>query len=97
MDFKQALLKHQRYQNALRSEEVRETLDPASLITDLYEYRDQLKDCLEEDIPRIKEQVSITNALLKKCLPDLKALEVTTAKSSVPIPLIIEKFTDADS
>ena len=75
------ILKHMRKKAAMSAETARQNLDPGSLILDLLEYREDIGKLTEEtmaDLVKIKEQVVITEKLLKKCMPDLKALEVST-------------------
>lgn len=76
-------------QNDLRAEQVRASLDPKALIEELCVISEDSKVCPLEDLERLKLRSSICLSILKKCLPDLRSLEVTEKEKKYS-KLIIE-------
>ena len=73
----------------LRAEEVREKLDPEALIDALTDLVIEANTVKVEEIPRLKFQADVITTILKKCMPDLRSLEVK-ANESKYTKLIIE-------
>ena len=71
------LLSLHRERNAMKAEAVRAALDIVGFLKGLEGIVEDSKECKIEDIPRLKIQSDIYLALLKKGLPDMKAVEVT--------------------
>lgn len=70
------VLSNKRVKAGLRAEELREQLDPGAAIKGLLDLGEQSKSCELEDLPRLQFQANILTTILRKCMPDLKALEV---------------------
>ena len=76
LNLEKALLSIAKEANELRAEEVRKELDPRSYIEAIHEILKSSGEA-EPDLNLLKFQSDIYFALLKKCLPDLKALELS--------------------
>lgn len=90
LSLEKALLRINKLENENRAEEVRAKLDPEAYIEGLQELLTASK-VIDTDLmklQRLKFQADIYLALLKKCLPDLKALEIVADKGK-PLPLAI--------
>ena len=90
LSLEKALLRINKLENENRAEEVRAKLDPEAYIEGLQELMQESR-VIDTDLmklQRLKFQADIYLALLKKCLPDLKALEVIADKGK-PLPLAI--------
>jgi hypothetical protein len=70
------VLNEKKVKSGLRAEELREKLDPEAAIRGLLELGNQAKTCNLVDLPRLQFQASIFTTVLRKCMPDLKALEI---------------------
>ena len=70
------VLSDKRVKAGLRAEELRETLDPGAAIQGLLNLGEEARTCDLVDLPRLQFQASILTTILRKCMPDLKALEV---------------------
>jgi hypothetical protein len=70
------ILADKRVKAGLRAEELREKLDPEAAIKGLIELGEQSKTCELEDLPRLKFQSEVLTTILRKCMPDLKTLEI---------------------
>jgi hypothetical protein len=98
LDLDKALLKLQKSENDLRAEEVRALLNPYGYIQGLEDILEKSQTCDPEDLGRLKFQSDIYLAMLRKSLPDLKAVEVsgktlmdiTNSDGSLRSPTVIE-------
>lgn len=70
------VLSDKKVKAGLRAEELRETLDPGAAIQGLLNLGEQSKTCELEDLARLQFQANILTTILRKCMPDLKALEI---------------------
>jgi hypothetical protein len=83
------LIRDRKDANDLRAEQVRAQLDPTIMLTELTILCEESKTCTIEDLERLKFRASIVTTMLKKCLPDLKSVEVVE-KATKTSKLIIE-------
>jgi hypothetical protein len=83
------ILSDKKVKAGLRAEELREKLDPEAAIVGLMRLGDESKTCNIEDLPRLKFQADIYTTILRKCMPDLRTLEIKE-KSSNSTTLIID-------
>jgi hypothetical protein len=74
--YESQVLSEKKVKTGIRAEELREKLDPEAAIVGLMNLGEQAKTCLLEDIPRLQFQAQILTTILKKCMPDLRTLEV---------------------
>ena len=88
-EYYNGILADKRVKAGLRAEELREKLDPESAVLGLLDLGNQAKHCDIEDLPRLKFQAEVLTTILRKCMPDLKTLEVKE-KSSSSTTLIID-------
>ncbi len=70
------VLSDKKVKAGLRAEELRESLDPGAAIQGLLNLGEESRTCDLSDLPRLQFQASILTTILRKCMPDLKALEV---------------------
>lgn len=75
VDLQQYILKRNRDQVQVKAEELRAKLDPEALTLGLISLINEAKTADLEELERLKFQADIYKAILKKCLPDLKAIE----------------------
>jgi hypothetical protein len=80
--YQATILNEKRVKAGLRAEELREKLDPEAAITELHGLMHEADTCLIEDLPRLKFKAEILTTILKKCMPDLRSLEVKEKSSS---------------
>jgi hypothetical protein len=64
--------------NAIRAEQAREYLDPIELVRGMQGLLDEADGSDEEHLAILQFKLNVYKELLKKVLPDLKALEVKT-------------------
>lgn len=69
-------LAEQKIKAGLRAEELREKLDPEALVIQLMNLVKEADDTKVEDIPKLKFKADVLTTVLKKCMPDLRSLEV---------------------
>jgi len=62
--------------NSMKAEQFREVLDPQMLVSALLDLGNKADKVAIEDLPRLKFQAEILTTILKKCMPDLRSLEV---------------------
>jgi uncharacterized radical SAM superfamily protein len=70
------ILVEKKVKNGIKAEELREKLDPEAIIVamlDLVKEADRVK---VEDIPKLQFKAQVYTTILKKCMPDLRSLEV---------------------
>ena len=60
-----------------KASEVRDSIDVQGCLNSLFEILELAKTCELEELERLKFQASIIQSVLKKALPDLKAIEIT--------------------
>lgn len=89
------ILAEKRVKAGLRAEELREKLDPEAAISGLLSLGKEAETCDLVDLPRLQFRASILTTILRKCMPDLKALEVKE-KSNDFSRLIIDFGDEAD-
>jgi hypothetical protein len=70
------ILNEKKVKSGLRAEELREKLDPEAAIISLLTIANESKTCAIEDLPRLQIQIGIMTTILKKCMPDLRSLEI---------------------
>jgi hypothetical protein len=75
-DVNKILAEYKKNKTNLRAEQVREMLDPEAIVRELVSISDESKVCILDDLPRLQLQANIHFGILKKCLPDLRSLEI---------------------
>ena len=85
----QAIVEHLKTKSDLKAERIREKLDPEQFLDALSEIIQISVDCKIGELSRLKFQSDIYLALLKKCLPDLKAIEVKVDTINRPKPGLV--------
>jgi hypothetical protein len=70
------ILSEKKVKAGLRAEELREKLDPEAAIIELVSLGNEAKVCDLQDLPRLQFRATILTTILKKCMPDLRSLEV---------------------
>jgi hypothetical protein len=93
-DYYSGILAEKRVKAGLRAEELREKLDPESAVIGLLELGHQAKSCDIEDLARLKFQAEILTTVLRKCMPDLRTLEIKE-KSSSATTLVIDMLSSS--
>jgi hypothetical protein len=76
-DLQKTLLNYKKEKNLLKAEEVRSAIDIEACIAKLTNLYERAEVCDLEDIDRLRFQASIVTTILKKALPDLKAIEIS--------------------
>jgi hypothetical protein len=89
------VLSEKKVKAGLRAEELREKLDPESAIVGLLSLGEEAKSCELVDLPRLQFRATILTTILKKCMPDLRSLEVSTDKLKTTT-LVIDMSDGAD-
>jgi hypothetical protein len=74
--FEHGLLSEKKVKAGLRAEELRDKLDPEAAIIELLALGEEAKTCDLADLPRLQFRASLVTTILKKCMPDLRSLEV---------------------
>lgn len=69
-------LSTQKVKAGLRAEQLREKLDPEALIIQLLSLVNEADSTKVEDIPKLKFKADVLTTVLKKCMPDLRSLEI---------------------
>jgi hypothetical protein len=62
--------------NALRAEQLRENIDTGAILDELAVVYDSIDEIEIRELPRLALKSNILLALLKKTIPDLKAVEI---------------------
>ncbi len=75
------ILADKKVKSGLRAEEVREQLDPKALIQSLLTLVNEADEVSIEELPRLKFKADIYATVLKKCMPDLRSLEIKESDS----------------
>lgn len=70
------VLADKKVKSGLRAEELREKLDPEPIIKQLLSLVNEADRTPIEEIPRLKFKADILSGILRKCMPDLRSLEV---------------------
>ena len=83
------ILSEKRVKSGLRAEELREQMDPKALMSSMLSLVREAEYTAIEDLPRLKFKADIYSTLLKKCMPDLRSLEIKESDSAKST-LIIE-------
>lgn len=86
------ILADKKVKSGLRAEEVREQLDPKSIIQSLLQLAEDADTADIEDLPKLKFKAEIYTTVLKKCMPDLRSLEIKENNSKYK-KLVIEMGT----
>lgn len=76
-----SILNSKKISSGLRAEEVRERLDPELLIKCLHALVSEADACPIGELPRLAFKADIYKTILKKCMPDLRSLEVKENES----------------
>ena len=87
---RRVVLAQKRVKAGLRAEELREQMDPQAIMAALISLADQADNTPVEEIPRLKFKADIYTTVLKKCMPDLRSLEIKeneSAKSTLVIQM----------
>lgn len=82
------MLTSKRLKSGLRAEELREQMNPQVIMQALLDLTDEADGTKIKNLPRLKFKADIYTTLLKKCMPDLRSLEIkesSSAKSSLTI------------
>ena len=95
-DALKSLVTLRKHKNALSAEKTRSQMSPNELVEDLYNYRELVMTADIADLPRIDKQIGITVQLLRKCMPDLKAVEVKTQEAIINMNHKIEFPTSSE-
>ena len=74
--FNTKLLSEKKVKAGLRAEELRDKLDPEAAIRELLSLGEEAKTCDLADLPRLQFRATLVTTILKKCMPDLRSLEV---------------------
>lgn len=72
-----SILGAQRVRNGLKAEELREKIDPEPIVQALLSLVNQADLVDIDDLPRLRLKSDILFGVLKKVMPDLRALEVS--------------------
>lgn len=75
-DINKDILKHKKTKAGLKAEQVRESMDPELIVASLMSLVQKAESVPIDQIPRLKFQADVLNGLLKKCMPDLRSLEI---------------------
>jgi len=70
------VLANKKIKSGIRAEEVRESLDPKAIIGALLLLVEEAEEVKIEDLPRLRFKADIYTNVLKKCMPDLRSLEI---------------------
>ena len=74
---KALLIKNRKEDMAIKAEDMRARLDPEQLINQLLSLYVEADIADQERLEQLKFKANIVNGLLKKCLPDLRSLEIS--------------------
>ena len=88
-DLRRMVLSEKRVKSGLRAEELREQMDPKALMSSMLSLVHEADSTAIEELPRLKFKADIYSTLLKKCMPDLRSLEIKESDSAKST-LIIE-------
>lgn len=86
------ILAEKKVKSGLRAEEVREQLDPKAIIESLLLLAEQADQVDIEDLPKLRFKADIYTTVLKKCMPDLRSLEIKESNNKYK-KLVIEMGT----
>jgi len=84
------ILSEKRVKSGLRAEELREQMDPKALMASMLTLVADADHVAIVDLPRLRFKADIYTSLLKKCMPDLRSLEIKendSAKSVLTIQI----------
>ena len=84
------ILADMKIKSGIRAEDVREQLDPKAIIESLLSLVEG--DISPEDVPVLRFKADILTTVLKKCMPDLRSLEIKESDNKYQT-LIIEMDT----
>ena len=97
------ILAEKKVKAGIRAEEVREMLDPKALIESLLLLVESADYVSVEDLPRLKFKADIYTTVLKKCMPDLRSLEIKESASKHQTLIIemgsskVDSYSDSSS
>jgi hypothetical protein len=86
--FESQVLSDKKVKAGLRAEELREKLDPEAAVIGLMNLGEEAKICDIADLPRLQFRAQVLTTILKKCMPDLRSLEVKGDSSKVATLII---------
>ena len=89
MMHQKSILADKKLKAGLRAEELREKLDPEAIIGMMQSLLVEADTIDILELPRVKLKHEILSSILKKCMPDLRSLEVKE-KDSQTTTLIID-------
>ena len=76
------ILSDKRVKAGLRAEELREQMDPKALMAAMISLASDADNIAIEELPRLRFKADIYTSLLKKCMPDLRSLEIKESDSA---------------
>jgi hypothetical protein len=75
------ILSTKKIASSIRAEDARDKIDPEAIINRLIDLLDEADTTPPECIGRLNVKVQVLTVLLKKSMPDLRALEITDNKT----------------
>lgn len=90
------IIKNDKEQVQIRAEELRVRMDPGAIMSEMIALYQEADGADEERLEQLKFKSGILSLMLKKCMPDLRSLEVTE-KSQNFSKLIIDLQRDSSS
>jgi hypothetical protein len=75
-------VKMKKIQSDMKAEQLRASMSPADIVNILNSISEQAMICHIDDLPRLQLVSNIQFGLLKKCLPDLRTLEIKEKTSN---------------
>lgn len=76
-DLQRYILSEKKTKTNLRAEELRERIDAEATIRSLLDLVQDASDCPIAELPRLQFKAMILTTILRKVMPDLKALEIS--------------------
>ena len=77
-----ALITSKRVKAGLRAETLRESMDPHAIMQAMVGLVEQADTIPIAELPKLKFKADIYSTLLRKCMPDLRSLEIKENSSS---------------
>ena len=77
VSIERSILNEQRVKSGLKTEELREKIDPEPIIKGLLTLVGDADTCELVDLPRLRFKADVMFGILKKVMPDLRSLEVS--------------------
>lgn len=92
-----SVLTKRRIKASIRAEELRDKLDPEGAIRQLLSLVHEADRTPVDQIPRLKFKADVLTTILRKCMPDLRALEIKENDSKFSKLIIDLSATDDQS